>query len=180
VRKVIEYTLISADGVFEDPVRQHFMEYRDEAYLRDGLGILHASDALLLGRATYEAQSRAWPGRVGAHPWAARLNAMPKYVFSSTLEQAGWNNSTIIRGDVVSEVSKLKQQDGGSLLIFGHGQLGETLMREHLVDELDLSIHPILSGQGKLFFREGLSATLTQVAVKSFSKGIVKLTYELH
>jgi dihydrofolate reductase len=104
---------------------------------------------------------------------------MPKYVFSSTLEQADWNNSTIIRGDVVSEVSELKQQDGGSLLVFGHGQFGETLMRERLVDVLDLSIHPVVIGHGKLFFRNGLSATMRQVAAKSFSKGIVKLTYEL-
>src|SRR5215471_461639 len=105
-------------------------------------------------------------------------NAMPKYVFSSTLEHAHWNNSTIIRGDVVAEVSRLKQQEGRDLLIYGHGLLGETLLKGHLLDVLDLSIHPLVLGQGKQFFREGQNATLRLVAARSYSKGLVKLTYE--
>ena len=103
---------------------------------------------------------------------------MPKYVFSSTLEQAEWKNSTIMRGDVVAEVSRLKQQVGRDLLIWGHGLLGQTLLKHHLLDVLDLSIHPLLLGQGRLFFRQGETARLRLVAAKSFSKGIVKLTYE--
>jgi len=100
MRKIIEYTLISADGVFAGTDTSGFFEYRDEAYLRDGLGQLLACDAMLMGRTTYENFARIWPGRI--HPWAERINSMPKYVFSSTLQHAEWNNSTITQGDVVS------------------------------------------------------------------------------
>ena len=175
MRKIIEYTLVSIDGVFEDPARLGFMGYRDDAYLRDGLGILLACDAMLMGRNTYESFAKIWPSR--SDPWAARLNAMQKYVFSSTLEKADWSNSTIVRGDVVAEVSKLKQQEGRDLLILGHGHLAETLLKQHLLDVLDLSIHPLVVGRGRLFFREGENAKLKLLATKSFSK-IVKLTYE--
>ena len=175
MRKIIEYTLVSIDGVFEDPARLGFMGYRDDAYLRDGLGILLACDAMLMGRNTYESFAKIWPSR--SDPWAARLNAMQKYVFSSTLEKADWSNSTIVRGDIVAEVSKLKQQEGRDLLILGHGHLAETLLKQHLLDVLDLSIHPLVAGRGRLFFRDGENAKLKLLATKSFSK-IVKLTYE--
>ena len=176
MRKIIEYTLVSVDGVFAGADISGFFAYRDDAYLRDGLGQLLACDAMLMGRNTYESFAKIWPRRTD--PWADRINAIPKYVFSSKLEKAEWNNSTIVRGDVVAEVTKLKQQEGRDLLIYGHGLLGETLLKHHLLDVLDLSIHPLVVGQGKQFFREGENATLRLVAAKSFSKGIVKLTYE--
>ena len=144
--------------------------------MRDGLGQALACGALLMGRTTYEDFAKIWPRRTD--PWADRINAMPKYVFSSTLEKADWNNTTIVRGDVVAEVTRLKQQEGGDLLLYGHGLLGETLLKHHLLDELDLSIYPLIVGQGKQFFRQDETATLRLVATKSFSKGIVKLTYE--
>ena len=78
------------------------------------------------------------------HPWADRLNAIKKYVFSSTLERAEWNNSAIVRGDVTAEVTKLKEQDGGDLLVYGHGLLAETIFKQHLLDVLDISIYPCL------------------------------------
>lgn len=176
MRKIIESTLISVDGVFAGTDFSEFFAYHDETYLGDGLGLLLSCDAMLMGRNTYESWAKVWPGRT--HPWAERINAIPKYVFSSTLETAAWNNSTLVRGDVVAEVSRLKQQEGGNLLIFGHGLLGETLLKHHLLDVLDLSVHPLVLGQGRQFFRQGLNATLKLVAAKSFSKGIVKLTYE--
>ena len=176
MRKIIEYTLVSVDGVFAETDISGFFDYRDDAYMRDGLGQLLACDAMLMGRTTYEVFAKLWPGRT--HPWADRINAIHKYVFSSKLEKAEWNNSTIVRGNVVAEVTRLKQQEGGDLLIYGHGLLGETLLKHHLLDVLDLSIHPLVVGQGKQFFREGENATLRLVAAKSFSKGIVKLTYE--
>jgi dihydrofolate reductase len=175
MRRLIEYTLVSTDGVFENPQGWGAMSFRDDAYLRDGLGLLLACDAMLMGRNTYEAFARIWPGR--SDPWAVRLNAIQKYVFSSKLEKADWNNSTIVRGDVVAEVAKLKQQEGRDLLTWGHGLLAETLLKHQLLDVLDLSIHPVVAGRGKLFFREGENANLKLVATKSFSK-IVKLTYE--
>ena len=103
---------------------------------------------------------------------------MQKYVFSSTLDKAAWDNSTIVRGDVAAEVTKLKQQEGRDLLIWGHGLLAETLLKQNLVDVLDISIYPIVAGRGKLFLRDGQNANLRLVTTKSFSKGIVKLTYE--
>jgi len=176
MRKVIEHILVSLDGVVGGADISGFFGYADDAYMRDRLGQVLACDAMLMGRNTYEEFAEFWPRL--AHPLAGRVNALPKYVFSSTLEHAEWANSTIVRGDVVAEVSKLKQQDGGDLLIYGHGLLGETLLKRHLLDVLDLSIHPLVLGQGKQFFREGQDATLRLVAAKSFSKGIVKLTYE--
>lgn len=176
MRKIIEYALISADGVFAEADISAFFEYRDDAYMRDGLGQLLACDAMLMGRTTYEGFAALWPSHI--HPWADRINAMPKYVFSSTLEKAEWNNTTIVRGDVVVEVTRLKQQEGRDLLVYGRGLFGETLLKHHLLDTLDLSIHPLVLGQGKHLFRENEHARFRLVAAKSFSKGIVKLTYE--
>jgi dihydrofolate reductase len=176
MRKIIEYTLVSVDGVFAGADISRFSAYRDDAYMRDGLAQALACDALLMGRTTYESFAKLWPRRTD--PWADRINAMPKYVFSSTLEKAAWNNSTLVRGDVEAYVSRLKQQEGGDLLIYGHGLLAKTLLKHQLLDVLDLSIYPLVVGQGKQFFRQGENATLRLVAAKSFSTGIVKLTYE--
>jgi dihydrofolate reductase len=176
MRRIIEYTLVSADGVFEDPQNWGLRNFQDDAYLRDGLGQLLACDAMLMGRSTYEILAKIYPSRTD--PWAVRLNPMRKYVFSSTLEDAGWDNSTIVRGDVAAETAKLKQQEGRDLLIWGHGLLAQTLLTQHLIDVLDISIYPIVVGRGKPFLRDGQNANLRLVTTKSFSKGIVKLTYE--
>jgi dihydrofolate reductase len=175
MRKIIEYTLLSADGVCAGNHLGEFLSYRDDAYLRDGLGQLMACDAMLIGRTTYESFAQIWPGR--SHPWANRLNSIRKYVFSSTLESADWENSVIVRGDVATEAAKLKSQDGGDLLVYGHGMLAETLLAVQLLDVLDLSSHPIIAGSGKLLFREGQNFTMKLVSAKTFSQ-IVKLTYE--
>ena len=176
MRKIIEYTVVSADGVFETESLPGLGHYQDEAYRRDGLGQLLACDAMLMGRGIYEVFAKIYPSRTD--PWAARVNAMRKYVFSSTLDTADWDNSTIVRGDVAAEAAKLKQQDGRDLLIWGHGRFGQTLLEQHLIDVLDISIYPFIAGHGKLFFREGQDAGLRLVTTKVFSKGIVKLTYE--
>ena len=176
MRKIIEHILVSLDGVFAGADISGFSAFTDEAYMRDRLGQLLSCDAMLMGRNTYETFAAMWPAMT--HPLADRVNAMPKYVFSSQLEHAEWSNSTIVRGDVVAEVGKLKQQEGRDLLIYGHGLLGETLLKHHLLDVLDLSIHPLVLGQGKQVFREGQHARFRLVAAKSFAKGIVKLIYE--
>jgi dihydrofolate reductase len=129
-----------------------------------------------MGRTTYEIFAEIWPGRA-AHPWAGRINGMKKYVFSSTLERAGWNNSVIVRGDAGTEVKKLKQEDGGDLLVYGHGLLAETLLRQQLLDVLDISVHPLIVGSGDLFFRPGQAVDMKLATVKAFTQ-IVKLTYE--
>jgi dihydrofolate reductase len=111
MRKIVEYTLMSVDGVSDDPQAMGFMNYRDDAYLRDGLGLLLASEAMLMGRKTYESFSRAWPGR--AHPWAARITAIPKFVFSRQLKEASWGNATLVGADLAGELTRLRQSDGG-------------------------------------------------------------------
>lgn len=176
MRKVIEYCLVSADGiVLDDPFP--FEEYLDETYLRDRLGLFAACEAMLWGRTTYERFASRWTAGDMVRPYAARLNAIPKYVFSSKLETAGWGNATLVRGDVATEVSRLKHQDGGDLLVLGHGLLGETLLKEGLLDVLELAIYPVVAGHGKPFLREGQATKLKLTATRSYSK-IVKLTYE--
>ncbi len=176
MRKIIEACLVSADGiVLDDPFP--FQDYLDDAVLQDRVGLFEACDAVLWGRTTYERFAKRWAGSLRSPPYIARLSAMRNYVFSSKLETAEWNHSTIVRGDVAAEVTKLKQQDGGDLLILGHGLLGETLLKQRLLDVLDLTIHPVLVGQGKPFFREGQAVKLKLATTKSFSK-LVKVTYE--
>jgi dihydrofolate reductase len=175
MRKIIEYTLASIDGVVTGPQTRRFFDYRDDAYIRDGLGQLLACDAMLMGRTTYEESAKIWPGR--QHPWAERLNTITKYVFSSTLHQADWDNSVLVQGDVTAEVTKLKQQEGGNLLIWGHGLLAQTLLEAQLIDVLDLSIHPFIAGSGGLLFHQEHTAAMELTSTKTFSN-IVKLTYE--
>ncbi|MHB8816217.1 MAG: dihydrofolate reductase family protein [Steroidobacteraceae bacterium] len=174
MRKIIQYSLVSAEGIMlVDPFP--FGDYLDDASLRDRLGLFAACDAMLLGRTTYEGLADRRYCEV--RPYLSRLGAMRKYVFSSKLQTADWNNSTLVRGDVVAEVTRLKQQDGGDLLILGNGLLGETLLKEHLLDVLDIAIHPVVVGHGRPLFRDGQAVKLKLTAAKVYSK-LVKLTYE--
>jgi len=175
MRKIIESTLVSLDGVIGDP-HLWAMKYFDDEAQKDSLEMLLASDAMLMGRRTYEIFAGVWPARTG--DYADRMNSIRKYVFSSTLERADWNNSTIIRGDVAAEVAKLKQQDGQDLVMYGHGPLGQTLLEHGLLDELRFSIHPILVGSGSLLFREGAKTILKLVAKKTRGTGVVVLSYQ--
>ena len=175
MRKLVESTLVSADGVIGHP-SAWAMEYRDAEVQQEALERLAGIDAMLMGRGTYELFSVTWPGQ--ASDFADRMNSIRKYVFSSTLAQADWNNSTIIRGDTVAEVTRLKQQDGLDLALYGPGLLAQTLLEHGLIDELRLSIHPVLVGGGRLLFREGQKKPLTFVSAKTFGTGVVVLTYE--
>ena len=114
MRKIIESTLVSADGVIGDPPRWA-MEYRDAEVTAEALERLAGTDAMLMGRGTYELFSAVWPGQ--ADEFADRMNSIRKYVFSATLAEADWNNSVILRGDAVAEVTRLKRQDGADLAI---------------------------------------------------------------
>jgi dihydrofolate reductase len=174
MRKITESTLVSLDGVFGDP-QLWAMQYFDDDAQQDALKRLLISDAMLMGRYTYEALSRVWPTRAGA--FADRINAIKKYVFSSTLTAADWNNTEIVRGDVATEVFKIKQQDGQDLTIYGHGRLSETLMREGLIDEFRFSIHPIFVGSGKLLLREDEKHKLTLASGTTLATGVVVVIY---
>jgi len=174
--KIIECALVSADGAHHDPVGLGFARFRDDAYLRDGPGVLRACEAMIMGRGFSEAYAKRWQPRPG-HPWAHRLNTMTKYVFSSTLKAAEWDNSTVITGDAAAGAARLKEAASADLLIWGHTRLAETPLRRGLVDLIDVSIHPLLVGRGGLFLRDGLQVPLRLVSAKCFSQ-IVKLTYQ--
>ncbi len=139
-----------------------------------------ATDALLLGRVTYQIFAAFWPTAPEDDPIAKKLNSVPKYVVSTTLNKVEWNNSTLIKGNLAEEVAKLKQQPGsGTLSVTGSGKLAQTLMQQDLVDEYDLWVHPIVLGSGKRLFAGGIAPiNLKLVGTKTTGSGIVILTYQ--
>ena len=138
-----------------------------------------ATDALLLGRVTYQIFAAYWPNAGADDPIAKKLNSVPKYVVSTTLKKVEWNNSTLIKRNLAEEVAKLKQQLGsGTLSVVGSGKLAQSLMRLNLVDEYELWIHPIILGSGKRLFADGIGPlNLKLVNTKTTSSGIVILNY---
>ncbi len=158
--RIVVTEFISLDGVVEDPGGSEDFKYggwsfefeRGDEGNQFKLDETMESDALLLGRVTYEGFAEAWPTRDGE--FADKFNTMPKYVVSSTLKAPEWANSTVISGDVVSEVSKLKQDLDGDLVVHGSVQLVQTLIENDLVDELHLMVFPVVLGAGKRLFGE--------------------------
>jgi dihydrofolate reductase len=136
------------------------------------------SDALLLGRRTYETFAASWPERGGEVPNADWMNNTRKYVASTTLESLEWNNSTVIEGDVAEAVARLKQEDGKDILVNGSGALIRTLMRNHLLDELRLFVHPVVVGSGRrLFDDESDPIELALIDTHAYDNGVISLTY---
>jgi len=148
----------------------------DAEFQKGALERLLDTDAMLMGRRTYEMLARDWAAQSGE--FADRINSIRKYVFSSTLEQADWNNSIIVRGDVVREVSRLKEQTGPDLAVYGHGLLAQTLLRGGLLDEMRLSVFPLFVGSGKLLFREGEGTRLRLIDVTSSPTGVIVMRYQ--
>jgi dihydrofolate reductase len=188
MRKLIVTEFMSLDGVMEDPGGAEgfdrggwaFQFDRGDEGDRFKFEELTDAGALLLGRATYEGFAAAWPGRTDDVGFADKMNGMPKYVISRTLETTDWNNSTILRGDVVEEVSGLKQSDGGNLLVAGSGQLVRALVEHDLVDELRLMVFPLIIGHGARLFGETTGTSrlrLTDVRPVG-PDGVVVLTYD--
>ena len=174
MRKVIESTLLSLDGVIGDP-HAWAGKYFDAEAQQSSLEQLLRSDAMLMGKNTYQIFSQVWPQWTG--PYAERVNGMRKYVFSSTLEQATWNNSVIVRGGVESEVMRLKQEGGKDLVIYGHGPVGQALLRRGLLDELHFRIHPVIVGHGRLAFAEGEHAGLELLDAQKLANGVIVARY---
>ena len=178
MRKVIASEFLSLDGVVENP--SWTFRFGSEEQQRFKYDELSAADALLLGRVTYEGFAAAWPHMTEqAGEYADMMNGYPKYVVSTTLEEPlGWNNSTLIKGDVAEEVSRLKQQPGKEILVFGSGTLANELMRLGLIDEYRLMIFPVIVGGGKRLFGDGIEETaLELVGTDTFDTGVVVLTY---
>jgi dihydrofolate reductase len=186
MRKVVSTEYVTLDGVMEDPGGAEktahggwsFKFWNDEA-AKYKFNELFASGALLLGRVTYEGFAKAWPSMKDEAGFADRMNSLPKYVVSATLKEAAWNNSSIIKANIPEEVFRLKQQTGQDILICGSGELVHTLRQHDLVDEYRLMIHPVVLGGGKRLFRDGSGLTaLRLVDTRTFSTGIILLTYQ--
>ena len=144
--------------------------------------LLFKSDALLLGRVTYQGFAKAWPDMTDDDGFAERMNSLPKFVVSNTLKETEWNASLIqedAKEDVVGQVKKLKQEDGQNLLIYGSATLVQTLMQADLIDEFRLMIYPLSLGKGKRLFAEGSEARLKLVDTQMTHKGVAILSYEL-
>jgi dihydrofolate reductase len=175
-RKVVASTYVTLDGYIDEPGKWAFPFWSDEAGQFKARELL-ASDALLLGRITYEGFAAAWPTMEGTGEFGVKMNSMPKYVASRTLTSATWN-ATIIQGDVAEAVRALKAQDGGDLLIGGSGRLVDYLTGYDLVDEYKLMIHPIVLGEGmRRLFGSAPRRTFTLVDTLDLPKGIVVQTY---
>jgi dihydrofolate reductase len=175
---------VSLDGVIEDPSGDEGFsrggwvgqikdrEAVGKAVLDQALG----AEALLFGRRSYEFFGARWPSRSGE--LADRLNSLPKYVVSSTLEDPDWNNSTVLKGDVVKAVSKLKQELDGEIVVYGSIQLVRTLMEHDLVDELRLMIYPVVLGAGERLFAETSDKKPMRLVETKAGDDIAFLTYE--
>ena len=175
MRKVVVSEFVTLDGVMEELPSWTFRSEGEQQKFK--FDELSASDALLLGRVTYEGFAAAWPSVTDEEGFAEMMNGYPKYVASTTLDQAEWNAS-LIRGDVAEEVTKLKAQRGRDILVFGSGRLVETLLRHDLVDEYRLLVFPVVLGRGRRLFPDGLATTLRLVEATPFSSGVVALTYQ--
>ncbi len=175
--KIVASEYVTLDGVMDEPGQWSFPFWSEEAsnFKHDEL---FASDALLLGRVTYEGFAKAWPTMEGTGDYGERMNSLPKYVASTTLDTAEWNAS-VITGSVPDAVARLREQPGQDVLVFGSGTLLQTLLQHDLIDEYRLMVHPLVLGSGKRLFREGSEKqTLKLVGTRSFSTGIVVLTYQ--
>jgi dihydrofolate reductase len=180
VRKVVAVELVSVDGVMESPERWAFSYSNDEMEEANASGMA-ASDALLMGRVTYEGMAAFWPHQPGATPMVDYINSVPKYVVSTALEEPlGWNNSTLIKGNEFAEkIAELKRQPGKDITILGSGALVRSLLRGDLLDELRLMVHPVVLGTGKRLFEDGSDRkSLELVDSKTFGTGVLYLTYQ--
>jgi dihydrofolate reductase len=175
--RLVATEYISLDGVFEEPGHWSGPFFNDEA-AQFKLAELQASDALLLGRRTYEGFAAAWPSMTDEAGFAEKMNSMPKYVVSATLDRVEWPGSRLVKGDLAVEIRKLKQEPGQDLLLSGSAQLFNALMQENLIDLYRFMLHPVVLGNGERLFAEGVKQrTLRLTDTRTFSSGIVILEY---
>ena len=175
-RKINAWLYVTLDSVIEAPEKWVIADDDMFAAMEADYA---KSDALLLGRRTYETFAASWPERGSEVPNADWMNNTPKYVASTTLESPEWNNSTVIEGDVAEAVARLKQEDGKDIMVNGSGALVRTLMRNHLLDELRLFVHPVVVGSGRrLFDDQSDPAEFALVDSHAYDNGVISLTYK--
>jgi dihydrofolate reductase len=185
--KIIVSEFITLDGVIEAPGGEDSLgersgwsiPYFNEETAKFKLDDLLASDALLMGRVTYQIHAAVWPSMTDEEGFADRMNSLPKYIVSTILEKVEWNNSRPIRGNIPEEVKKLKQEVQRNILIDGGSDLVNLLMQHDLIDEYRLLVHPVVVGKGKRLFREGSQKKeLRLIEARALSTGVVALTYQ--
>jgi dihydrofolate reductase len=183
--KIVVTEFVSLDGVMEDPGGSESFRYggwtfefdRGDDGDRFKLDETMNSGALLLGRVTYEGFAEAWPSREGE--FADKFNTMPKYVVSSTLEEPGWANSTVLRGDLAQEVARVRQEHEGDIVVHGSAHLVQGLLERDLVDELRLMVFPVVLGSGKRLFGETSDKKRLRLAdSKIVGDGVAVLIYD--
>lgn len=174
MRKLVESTFMTLDGVINDP-QNWSGPYWDDEHAGYARGLLFSSDALLLGRKTYEGFAQAWPQRAGDNDFADRFNELPKFVASRTMPpgQAEWN-ATVLEGDVADAVAKLKDEDGETIIKYGTGEFSKALLENKLVDEYHFWIFPEVMGSGDRLL-DGFRTSLELVDTTRFKSGIVVL-----
>ena len=175
--KIINSTFVSLDGVINHMQAWHF-DHIDEEHNQIAEEQLHSAAALLLGRKTYEIYASAWPQRDGV--LADRINSMQKYVASTTMDEADWTNTRVIKGDLVETVAKLKSEPGDTL-IHGFGPLSHTLLNHGLLDVLHLWVTPQFAGVGTLddtLVRDGTNARMQLLGTRTLGSGVVMLSYQ--
>jgi dihydrofolate reductase len=178
MRKIAAGLFITLDGVMGSPDQWQFPYFNEEL----GQAVtaqMDMADTMLLGRQTYQEFAAFWPTADANDPFTARMNNTPKYVVSTTLDTVEWQNSTLIKGNVAEELTRLKQQPGKNIGITGSATLVRSLLRDNLLDELVLLIHPLVVGSGKRLFAErGDPVALKLVETKTTATGVVILTYQ--
>jgi dihydrofolate reductase len=177
VRKIKSNFFISLDGVVEAPDQWHFPYFDDEMGAAVGAGFA-TTDAMLMGRVLYEESAEYWPEHAD-EPFGDVMNSMKKYVVSGSLQAAEWENSEIVSGDVARKLTDIKAQDGGDISMSGSATTVRWLLREGLLDELNLLVHPILVGDGmaRLFPADEPSIPLALLSAQTFKSGVLNLSY---
>lgn len=174
MRNLVVTQFLSLDGVSENP--GWTMPYWNDEIAAFKGEETEASDAMLLGRVTYQGFAAVWPD--SDDEGAPYFNNVRKYVVSTTLESADWNNSIVINNNIIDEIRKLKQQDGKDITVHGSATLAQALIQHGLVDRLRLLIYPVVLGEGQRFFQDGTMATLQLLEAKTFSSGVTALIYK--
>ncbi len=176
--RLVATEYVSVDGVMDEPGKWSFPFWSEEAAKFKEEELL-ATDALLLGRLTYEGFAAAWPTMKGTGEFGERMNSIKKYVVSSTLKNPTWSNTTVINGDPVEGIKKLRAEPGKDLLLSGSGTLVRSLIPHDLIDEFRLMVYPIVLGKGKrLFHGDEPERVLQLTGVKQFPTGVTVLLYE--
>ena len=174
--KIVSNFFISLDGVVEAPDQWHFPYFNDEMGEVVGRG-MEASAAFLMGRVLYEEWSAYWSQQGPEVPFSTFINEIPKYVVSSTLEEASWNNTKVISGDVAGQIKKLKEETKGTIAMSGSATTVRWLLASGLLDELNLLVHPVAVGKGQRLFEDTPTHKLELVSSKTFTTGVLHLIY---